>query len=108
MTFVPQASSEARLLIDRASWTLVDQCVVSLGNFVLDVLLARHLAAANYGTFALSLTPSSACEPSTTHSSPIRSRSDFEQSPDERAGLLGNTVLLAAALSLGLFGAACT
>ena len=27
--------------IERASWTLVDQCVVSGGNFLLMVLLAR-------------------------------------------------------------------
>ena len=50
------ASSEARrLLFDRASWTLVDQCVVSLGNFALNVQLARGLAVAEYGKFALFL-----------------------------------------------------
>ena len=43
------------LLFDRASWMLVDQCVVSLGNFVLNVQLARGLPAANYGKFALFL-----------------------------------------------------
>ena len=44
-----------RLLFDRASWTLVDQCVVSLGNFALNVQLARDLAVADYGKFALFL-----------------------------------------------------
>jgi len=34
MTAVQQTSPEAKLLVDRASWTLVDQGVVSIGNFV--------------------------------------------------------------------------
>ena len=53
---VGHAAHEARrLLFDRASWTLVDQCVVSLGNFALNVQLARDLAVADYGKFALFL-----------------------------------------------------
>jgi O-antigen/teichoic acid export membrane protein len=46
-------SGRGRLIVDRASWTLVDQGVVSLGGFVLNVLLARALTGADYGTFAL-------------------------------------------------------
>ena len=42
-----------RLLVERASWTLIDQGVVSLGGFVLNVELARYLTGADYGTFAL-------------------------------------------------------
>ena len=52
---VPSSSEARRLLFDRASWTLVDQCVVSLGNFALNVQLARDLAVADYGKFALFL-----------------------------------------------------
>ena len=44
---------ETRLLLGRASWTLVDQGVVSIGNFALNLQLARDLAAADYGKFAL-------------------------------------------------------
>ena len=40
---------------ERASWTLVDQCVVSGGNFLLNVLLARKLSQDDYGEFALFL-----------------------------------------------------
>ena len=39
----------------RTFWTLLDQGVVSLGTFLLSVLLARHLAPAEYGVFALLL-----------------------------------------------------
>jgi len=42
-------------LIGRASWTLADQCVVSGGNFLLMVLLARGLSEEEYGEFALFL-----------------------------------------------------
>jgi len=36
---------------ERASWTLVDQCVVSGGNFLLNVLRARSPDAARSPTF---------------------------------------------------------
>ena len=39
----------------RTSWTLLDQGVVSLGTFLLNIVLARHLSPAEYGTFALVL-----------------------------------------------------
>src|ERR1700682_3834964 len=39
---------------DRASlWSLADQGSVSLGNFLTNILLARTLAPADYGIFAL-------------------------------------------------------
>ena len=41
--------------LERASWTLVDQGVVSGGNFLLNVLLARQLSEDDYGEFALFL-----------------------------------------------------
>jgi O-antigen/teichoic acid export membrane protein len=37
----------------RASWILIDQGVVSLGNFSVNIFLARQLAPTDYGTFAL-------------------------------------------------------
>jgi hypothetical protein len=63
-----------RLLIERASWTLVDQGVVSSGNFLLNVLLARTLSEDDYGEFALFLGAIFRGR-STTLSSPIRFRS---------------------------------
>ena len=39
--------------LKRVSWTMIDQGMVSVGNFVLNVQLARHLAPEDYGTFAL-------------------------------------------------------
>ncbi len=37
----------------RASWTLFDQGIVSLGNFSVNILIARQLAPRDYGVFAL-------------------------------------------------------
>jgi len=37
----------------RASWTLIDQAVVSLGTFAVNIILARSLVPEEYGTFAL-------------------------------------------------------
>ena len=42
--------------LQRTSWTLLDQGVVSLGTFLLNVVLARHLPPAEYGVFAFALT----------------------------------------------------
>jgi O-antigen/teichoic acid export membrane protein len=39
----------------RASSTLIDQGVVSIGSFAVNIMLARFLAPADYGTFALIL-----------------------------------------------------
>ena len=43
----------ARLHVLRASWTMFDQGLVSLGAFLVNVQLARQLAAEDYGTYAL-------------------------------------------------------
>ncbi len=43
--------SEAKL--STATWTLADQAVVSLGNFLLNIQLARSLPISEYGVFAL-------------------------------------------------------
>lgn len=37
----------------RASWTLADQGVVSLGSFAVNILLARNLPQSEYGAFAI-------------------------------------------------------
>jgi O-antigen/teichoic acid export membrane protein len=39
----------------RASWTVIDQGIVSVGTFLASILLARHLPATEYGTYALLL-----------------------------------------------------
>ena len=100
MTPVQPASSEARLLVKRASWTLVDQSVVSLGNFIINVELARTLAASDYGKFALFLGAIfvfRAIDYSLI-SYPLSVR--LGAAPrGEHGRLLANTVLLAAALA---------
>jgi O-antigen/teichoic acid export membrane protein len=89
--------------IERASWTLVDQCVVSGGNFLLNVLLARVLSEQDYGEFALFLGAIFLLRvlDYSLISYPLSVRL-CGVNDDERAGLLGNTVLLAVALSLVL------
>jgi O-antigen/teichoic acid export membrane protein len=49
--FVRGKLRDARL--HRLSWTFLDQGVVSAGGFVVQIALARQLAAADYGVFAL-------------------------------------------------------
>jgi O-antigen/teichoic acid export membrane protein len=98
------ASLEARrLLFDRGSWTLVDQCVVSLGNFALNVQLARDLAAADYGKFVLFLGAIFAlrCFDYSLISYPLSVRLHSAHR-DEHAGLMANSALLASALGLVL------
>jgi O-antigen/teichoic acid export membrane protein len=93
----------SKLLIERASWTLVDQGVVSFGNFLLNVLLARKLSEADYGTFALFLGAIFMLRviDYSFISYPLSVRLGVA-SDEERAGLLGNTILLTAALGLVL------
>lgn len=92
-----------RLLIQRASWTLIDQSVVSLGNFALNVLLARALGAADYGEFVLFLGSIFILRTIDYSfiSYPLSVRLCVADA-NERARLLGNTMLLAAALSVVL------
>lgn len=103
MMTVRGTSPEVRRLVDRGSWTLVDQGVVSFGNFVLNVQLARHLTAAEYGKFALFLGAIFALRAIdySLISYPLSVRL-CAATRDEHAGLLANTVLLAAALGLAL------
>ena len=93
----------ANLVIQRASWTLIDQGVVSFGNFVLNVLLARTLSAQDYGKFALFLGAIYMLRTIdySLISYPLSVRLCVA-SEEERARLLGNTILLAAALGLVL------
>jgi O-antigen/teichoic acid export membrane protein len=93
----------AKLLIHRASWTLADQGVVSLGNFSLNLLLARTLSAEDYGEFVLFLGAIFMLR-NVDHSLisyPLSVRLCVA-SKEERPGLLGNTILLAVALALAL------
>jgi len=89
--------------LSRASWTLVDQCVVSGGNFLLNVLLARTLSQEDYGEFALflgSIFLLRAIDYSFI-SYPLSVRLCVVDD-EERPRLLGNTVVLTVALSLVL------
>lgn len=98
------ASLEAkRLLFDRGSWTLVDQCVVSLGNFALNVQLARNLAVADYGKFVLFLGAIFVLRTFdySLISYPLAVRLHSARR-DEHAGLMANSALLASALGLVL------
>jgi hypothetical protein len=94
---------DRKQFIERASWTLVDQGVVSGGNFLLNVLLARVLSKEDYGEFALFLGAIFLLRvfDYSLISYPLSVRL-CGVNDDERAGLLGNTVLLAVALSLVL------
>jgi O-antigen/teichoic acid export membrane protein len=91
----------AKLLIERASWTLVDQGVVSGGNFLLNILLARTLSEADYGQFVLFLGAIFALRAFdySLISYPLSVRLCVA-SDEERAGLLGNTILLAVTLNI--------
>jgi O-antigen/teichoic acid export membrane protein len=91
----------AKLLIERASWTLVDQGVVSGGKFLLNILLARTLSEADYGQFVLFLGAIFALRAFdySLISYPLSVRLCVV-SGEDRAGLLGNTILLAVALNI--------
>ncbi|MFZ2158121.1 MAG: hypothetical protein WAV72_18635 [Bradyrhizobium sp.] len=93
----------AKLLIQRASWTLIDQGVVSFGNFLLNVLLARSLSEEEYGEFALFLGAIFMLRTIdySLISYPLSVRLCVTND-EERAGLLGNTILLAAVLGFVL------
>lgn len=89
--------------VNRASWTLVDQCIVSGGNFLLNMLLARTLAEEDYGEFALFLGAIfllRAVDYSFI-SYPLSVRLCITHE-DERPRLLGTTAVLATALSFVL------
>ena len=89
--------------IERASWTIVDQCVVSGSNFLLMVLLARSLSEEDYGVFALFLGAIFLLRTIDYSfiSYPLSVRLCVAND-DDRARLLGNTVVLTVALSLVL------
>jgi O-antigen/teichoic acid export membrane protein len=94
---------DAKPLIEKASWALVDQGVVSLGNFALNLLLARTLSAKDYGEFVLFLGAIYMLR-NVDHSLisyPLSVRLCVA-SDDQRRRLLGNTILLAATLALVL------
>ena len=44
------------MLRSPALWTIADQAIASVGNFLSGVVLARHLPVSSYGAYALLLT----------------------------------------------------
>ena len=50
-----QSSSHQQLFLSRTTWSFIDQTIVSLGTFLLNIILARHLTPSEYGVFALVL-----------------------------------------------------
>jgi O-antigen/teichoic acid export membrane protein len=92
-----------KLLIERASWALVDQGAVSSGSFLLNVLLARSFSQHDYGEFTLFLGAIYLLRTIdySLISFPLAVKL-CAVTDDERPGLLGSTALLAAALSLVL------
>ncbi len=100
-----------RQVFGRASWTLIDQCVVSGGNFLLNVLLARVMSEDDYGEFALFLGAIFLLRTVDYSfiSYPVSLRLAVA-ADHERPRLLGNTALLAAGLSVVLVAvmAGCT
>ena len=92
-----------KVLFERASWTLADQCVVSSGSFLLNVLLARSFSEREYGEFTLFV--ASIFFLRTIDYSLISYPLSVQlclATDDKRAGLLGNTALLSGTLSLAL------
>jgi O-antigen/teichoic acid export membrane protein len=97
-------SSQALSRLRRAiPWTLVDQCIVSLGNFAVTLLLARLLTPADYGVYSLlflamlglqTVTSSLVFYPLSVNGTVLAA--------DERAALFGNGLLLLGALSVPL------
>jgi O-antigen/teichoic acid export membrane protein len=59
VTFAPRRFSGRpipSLFLNRTAWSFTDQAIVSLGTFLLDIILARHLPSSEYGVFVLVLT----------------------------------------------------
>ena len=100
MKTVEGNSISGKHFIERASWTLVDQCVASGGNFLLMVLLARSLSEEDYGEFGLFLGAIYLMRTIDYSfiSYPLSVRLCVAND-EERARLLGNTVALTVALS---------
>lgn len=50
---MPTSATPVGRRIETAFWTLSDQAIVSLGSFLVNIALARHLPSAEYGTYGL-------------------------------------------------------
>ncbi|WP_181832706.1 oligosaccharide flippase family protein [Bosea caraganae] len=87
----------------RSSWTVIDQGVVSLGAFLLNIVLARHLPPAEYGAFALVLGTLMLVQliNSSLIFYPMSIRSTV-LAEDERQKLIGRSLVLLAGLCLPL------
>lgn len=95
--------------LPRATWVLADQAVLSLGTFLLSILLARHLPLATFGQYALFLSALSLAQAfsGSVIFYPLAVRATVLD-PDHRRELIGSalvlTVLLGAPLAV-VFGA---
>src|SRR5690348_16056233 len=89
--------------VARASWLLLDQGVVSAGNLLLNVLLARTLPEADYGESALfvgaTIVLRAVDYSSISHPLAVRL---CTTPPEERPALRSNTLMLAAILGVAL------
>lgn len=97
---------DRRVIRERACWTLLNQCLVSGGNFLLNVLLARGLSETDYGRFTLFLGAIFVLRAIdfSIISYPLSVRLCVADSA-ERPALLGNTAMLALALGMTLAAA---
>lgn len=89
--------------VSRASWTIIDQGIVSLGNFVLAVTLARLLTPLDYGTYSLLVGAFFALQLATTSLVfyPLSVRIPTVD-PDEQRGLSSASLVLSAGVCLPL------
>ncbi|PZW40798.1 O-antigen/teichoic acid export membrane protein [Humitalea rosea] len=92
-----------KLHLARASWTLIDQGIVSAGTFVINVILARWLSQPDYGTFALVFSGIFTLQLFTNSLlfHPLQVRLVITR-PEDQARLLSASLILLTILSLGL------
>ena len=80
----------------RAVWTLIDQGIASLGNFLTYIILARQLVPVEYGTFALLIGAFLALQilPSTILFYPLSLRLQQTSGPARNSILRTNLILV--------------
>jgi O-antigen/teichoic acid export membrane protein len=97
---------DARVFLHRAGWSLIDQGIVSLGTFLVNIVLARHLASSEYGVFALLLATALSLQLVNTWlvAYPLGVRLAAAKS-DEGARLMTSSIVLVALICVPLSGA---
>jgi hypothetical protein len=91
-----------KLPMEKASWTLVEQGVVSPGKFSLNMPLAHTLGAKDYGEFVLFLGAIFLLGTVDHSLISIRCHCACVASDEERRNLLGNTIVLSVRLRVVL------